>query len=105
LSPSRRASPRPSNLASKNGKIGSISPAWKYDDKIIWKDYVQPVEFDVAVTASEKSSVGGKGGIKILSVGQVGAEGSTGVERSTVSRVKFSIPILPPVRETEHSAT
>ncbi len=82
----------------KTQTVGSISPVWstKEGEKLDWKEYVQPVEFDVAVTATDKSEVSGKGGIKVFTVGDVGAGGSRGSERSSVSRIKFSIPIVPP---------
>jgi hypothetical protein len=88
--------------AEEDKTIGAINPVWS-DDKVDWKDHVQLVEFDVAVTATDKSSGGGKGSIKILSIAEVGAEGSKSLERSTVSRVKFSIPIVPPAKPTARS--
>jgi hypothetical protein len=32
----------------ENKTVGRINPAWRSDEKIDWKEYVQPVEFDVA---------------------------------------------------------
>jgi len=52
-----------------------------------------PVDFDVAVTATEKSESGAKGGIAVLKVVEVGGERSKGLEHSTVSRVKFTVPV------------
>lgn len=76
--------------------VGRINPVWRGDEKIDWKEYVQPVEFDVAVTTTDKSAAGGKAGIKVFSIADVNAEGSKSWEHSTVSRIKFSIPISPP---------
>jgi hypothetical protein len=64
----------------------------------------EPVEFDVAVTESDKTSAGGKAGIKVLSAVEIGGEGSKAWERSTVSRIKFSIPIIPPAYRTKRSS-
>ncbi len=78
--------------------IGTVSPVWDDGTKVDWKEYVQPVEFDVAVTATNKVEAGGKGGIKVLTIAELGAEGSKSAEHSTVSRIKFSIPIVPPAQ-------
>jgi hypothetical protein len=88
------------DLAESGGTIGRINPIWS--DNIDWPKHVQLVEFDIAVTAGEKSSAGGKGGVKVFSF-EIAADGSKGVERSTVSRVKFSIPIVPPAQVTHRS--
>ncbi|WP_109464019.1 trypco2 family protein [Albibacillus kandeliae] len=53
---------------------------------------VQDIEFDVAVSASSEKSVGGKGGIKVLSV-ELGAQGEIAKADEHVSRVHFKIPI------------
>ena len=59
-----------------------------------WSKAILPVEFDVAVTEADKASAGGKGGIKLLPAVEIGGEGSKAWERSTVSRIKFSVPII-----------
>jgi hypothetical protein len=51
------------------------------------------VEFDIAVTEGDKTNAAGKGSIKVLSF-EAGGKGSKEWERSTVSRVKFSVPII-----------
>jgi hypothetical protein len=56
-------------------------------------DGVFLVEFDVAVTASEATSKGGGGGIAVLSVLSVKGEAKRDVETSSVSRIKFSVPV------------
>jgi hypothetical protein len=92
--------------ADENGTLGRINPVWQGDDeKSDWKEYVQPVEFDVAVTTTDKSAAGGKGGIKVLSFAELGAEGSKSSERSTVSRIKFSIPISAPAHRSDRHPT
>jgi len=78
---------------------GRINPGFEgKDGRIYWKDedYRQRVEFDVAVTVSNKTEVSGKAGVRIWVV-----EGGGGVskmaEHSTVNRVKFTVPLLLPV--------
>jgi len=56
-------------------------------------DGVFLVEFDVAVTASETTEKGAGGGITVLSVASAKGEAKRSVENSSVSRVKFSVPI------------
>ena len=58
--------------------------------------HIQKVEFDVAVTVTDKNSSWGKAGIRIISI-ELGGELSKGTELSTVSRIKFAIPVIPPV--------
>jgi hypothetical protein len=85
----------------ENKVVGRINPVWRGDEKIDWKEYVQPVEFDVAVTTTDKSAAGGKGGIRVLSAVELGAEGSKSRENSIVSRIKFSIPISAPAHPSD----
>jgi hypothetical protein len=51
------------------------------------------VEFDVAVTVSESSAVSGGGGITVFSVATLKADKDTKSEATTLSRIKFSVPI------------
>lgn len=51
------------------------------------------VEFDVAVTATDKSQAGGKAGISVVQVFNAGGERTQTTEHSSVSRVKFAVPI------------
>jgi hypothetical protein len=85
--------------------IGIVSPVWEggAGEKVDWKDYVQSVEFDVAVTATDKTEATGKGGIKIAPFAELGGEGAKSAERSTVSRIKFSIPIVPPAQSANRN--
>ena len=76
------------------GAFGAINPAFGKDSNAFTKHHVQPVEFDVAITVSDKLSGGGKAGLRVLSVA-LGGEVNKDAEKSTVSRVKFTIPIIP----------
>ena len=54
------------------------------------------IEFDVAVTVSEGSERQGKGTIGVASVIGVGGQVKSTTASSTVSRIKFSIPVVLP---------
>jgi hypothetical protein len=54
---------------------------------------VFPVEFDVAVTVSDKSQIGGGGGIAVIGLGSLKGEAGTTALREAVSRVKFTVPL------------
>ena len=73
------------------GRMGKIAPVIAGEED--WSKASLPVEFDVAVTEADKASASGKGGIKVLPF-EAGGEGSKAWERSTVSRIKFSVPII-----------
>lgn len=55
-------------------------------------DYQKTVEYDVAVTAVEGKEAGAKAGISVWSIG-AGGNMKTESTNTTVSRIKFSIPI------------
>jgi hypothetical protein len=48
----------------------------------------------------DKTGAEGKGSIKIFSIADVGGSATKSSETSTVCRVKFTIPIIPPVQRT-----
>ena len=56
---------------------------------------LQTVHFDVAVTASESSSISAGGGIRVLAI-ELGTRANTGDEASSVTRIRFSVPIALP---------
>lgn len=61
---------------------------------------VHNVNFDVAVTVGQSSET--KGGIGLV-VGPVllGSKGQSNAENSSVSRIKFEVPITYPVKQAE----
>jgi len=79
---------------SKSSGYGVISPAWDGPDDFV--NRTQGVNFDVAVTAAKKSERGGGGGIKVIAAFEASGKISNSAENSTVSRISFSVPILPP---------
>jgi hypothetical protein len=72
-------------------RAGKIAPVIAGEED--WAKATLPVEFDVAISEAKKGSAGGKGGIKVLEF-EVGAQGSKAWESSTVSRIKFSVPVI-----------
>lgn len=74
---------------------GAINPVWDNTDRL--RDHVQMMEFDIAVTAESSKSGGGKAGIKVVGV-EIGGSGEAKSQSSTVSRIKFAVPIVPPVQ-------
>lgn len=59
----------------------------------------QEVKFDVAVTVSTENQGGGGGGIKVLAAVELSGKISSSAANSTVSRISFSVPILPPMTD------
>jgi hypothetical protein len=90
-------------IASAKGKYdsrssgdGVICPTW--NGPTDQKDRMQEVKFDVAVTATSKTEGGGGGGIRVIAL-DISAKAGHSVENSTVSRISFSVPILPPTTD------
>jgi hypothetical protein len=52
------------------------------------------VDFDVAITATETEGANGGGGIKVMGVFNAGGEIKSRTENQTVSRVKYTIPLV-----------
>jgi hypothetical protein len=81
----------------QDGIWAAINPVWK--DSVLGPGHVLQMEFDVAVTVAEGSQteVGGglKLGIQVVGLG-LGAKDKSSTETSSVSRVKFSVPYIPP---------
>jgi hypothetical protein len=77
------------------GVKGAINPAWGITNDL-GRQYLQDVQFDIAVTVVEKDTAAAKAGIKVMGL-DVGGGGTMSAESSRVSRVKFSIPVIPPV--------
>ena len=57
---------------------------------------VQEVEFDIAVTVSDEEKAGVNAGIKVVGL-SAGGEDSAISKTSKISRIRFTIPIIPPV--------
>lgn len=76
---------------------GVINPVWGNDTNAIGIGDVRMVEFDVAVSVTETASTDGKAGIKVFSVAELGGGVGQKSENSTVSHIKFAVPIVPAV--------
>jgi hypothetical protein len=61
---------------------------------------VQEIDFDIAITAAEKSDTKGGAGVFISIVG-IGTQLRDSTENSTVSRIKFRVPIKLPTGKVE----
>jgi len=67
----------------------------RIDDRT--REALQNVEFDVAVTSTEGSETKAGAGIFVAAIG-LGAQGRTDISSSTVSRIKFSVPVALPMQ-------
>lgn len=81
--------------AGARGMTGVINPVWGSPDRVSRSD-LREVTFDVAVTVADKSVKAVDGGIKVWAIGVAG-DRETSAERSDVSRIQFSIPVIPPM--------
>jgi hypothetical protein len=71
-------------------KAGRIS----YDPHAVYHyGFPALVEFDVAITAAETTETGAKGGLNVKVV-EVGGHRDSTVENETVSRIKFTVPVV-----------
>lgn len=57
------------------------------------------VDFDIAVSAEEKSSISGGGGVKVAALFGADVEGKSEKTGSNISRVKFRLPLNIPIVE------
>jgi hypothetical protein len=79
----------------KNKIGGAINPSWG-STKDIKASLIEKVRFDIAVTIADKTAGSAEAGIKVVGI-KLGGGGSGSTETSNVSRIQFSIPIVPPV--------
>jgi len=57
------------------------------------------VEFDIAVSVTDKAEASGKAGISVVHVFSAGGGKSTGTEKTSDTRIKFSVPITYEAKE------
>ncbi len=74
---------------------GAINPSFGGEKDL--EELVQEVKFDIAVTTTEEASVSAGGGIKVVGL-KLGADGQDITKSSNVSRIQFSVPLIPPVQ-------
>jgi hypothetical protein len=63
---------------------------------------IQKVDFDVAVTAAEKTGTKGTIGVVMGAIG-LGSQGESANSKTNDSRIKFSVPIALPVAQPNQS--
>ena len=88
------------NSTIESGINGAINPVWG-TTKDIGAAHIQNVQFDIAVTVVEKVSGSVGGGIKVVGL-NLGAGGAGASETTEVSRIQFSIPLVPPATTITH---
>lgn len=82
------------NQTIKSGVSGAINPNFSSSNRD--KSLIQNICFDIAVTVSDEEKTGINGGIKVVGISLGGADGVSS-STSRVSRIQFSIPVIPPV--------
>ncbi len=83
------------NAELQNRNVNSRANPPRDKNSSTYRANIHEIEFDIAVTAEQKSGKKGEGGLKVLSVGAQG-EASSEKSHSTVSRIKFKIPMSLP---------
>ena len=77
------------------GKVsGAINPNFESSNRD--KSLIQNISFDIAVTVSDEEKAGINGGIKVVGI-SLGGQDNVTSSTSRVSRIQFSIPVIPPV--------
>jgi hypothetical protein len=76
---------------------GVINPVWG-KASLVGDSHIREVQFDIAVTVTDKSSGKAAAGIKVVGIG-VGGDHQHSEENARVSRIQFSVPVVPPVTE------
>ncbi|HXC57259.1 MAG TPA: hypothetical protein VNU97_18305 [Rhizomicrobium sp.] len=79
------------------GIVAAINPVWAHLG--LGEKNIQSLEFDVAITAASKDQLergaGASIGIQVVGA-NIGAKKQATTENSSISRVKFSLPFIPP---------
>jgi hypothetical protein len=78
----------------KGSVPGAINPNFKSSNRD--RSLVQNISFDIAVTVADEEKAGISGGIKVVGL-SLGGQDNVSSSTSRVSRIQFSIPVIPPV--------
>ena len=92
-------------LGGRVNPVGSISPLEGMAIVPVRNDrhgYVQKIEFDIAVTREAGESSGVGGGIKVFSM-SAGANTEASASNSSLSRLRFTLPIVMPGQPDEET--
>ncbi|WPZ33158.1 hypothetical protein T8K17_18175 [Thalassobaculum sp. OXR-137] len=93
--------------AEKDAKGATVFPVTRRQDESAWEKqnlmflgvdeagaiYASFIDFDLAVTVQEAETASGSGGISILSVAKAGGQVQTQASNSSVSRIRFKLPL------------
>ena len=73
--------------------IGNTKEPYSIDDEQTARKIIN-VDFDVAITATETEGSNGGGGLKVAGFFSVGGNAENKVENQTISRVKYTLPLV-----------
>ena len=90
------------NPRNVNTNVGANGLVYGYlDTQEKFYKVVHKIDFDVAVTAEKGTETKGGIGIHVGSIG-IGSQGKTEKANSSVSRIRFSIPMVLPMENAPH---
>lgn len=97
------ASVNPSVIGTNLHRGGSQNRPAPADRHGFEMNQMHSIDFDIAVTTTEGDDTRGGGSIHIASAFSIGGEKSKHIEASTISRIRFTLPMEPPAqwRESE----
>lgn len=90
----------PRNVSTQGGNRPDNIYGYLSTEKKFFK-VVQRIEFDVAVTAEKGKETKGGIGIQVGSIG-IGSQGRSESTNSTISRIRFSVPMVLPMENAPH---
>ena len=73
--------------------IGNTKEPYAIDDEQTARKIIN-VDFDVAITATESEGANGGGGLKVASIITLGGEVQSKTENQTISRIKYTLPLV-----------
>lgn len=82
------------NTVGRDAVTGAINPVFERVSNVGRAD-ITAVQFDIAVSVSDRKAGAGEGAIKVFAL-SLGGNAEQEKETSHVSRIRFSIPVLPP---------
>jgi hypothetical protein len=94
-----KAMVNPRNVATAHVEDGNVY-GYLNTQKKFYK-VVQKIDFDVAVTAEKTKETKGGLGISVGSI-NVGTQGRSENAGSTISRIRFSVPMVLPMEDAPH---
>jgi hypothetical protein len=80
----------------ESGEKGAIGVLFRKGEQVDFRSGIRDVEFEVAITISEKTSATGRAGLRIATIADLGGDASRNAEKGSVNKIKFCIPMLFP---------